>query len=196
MFNQDEFSDTTVIIQNIPLPAHQLIISLQSPYLANAIQEAFVSTGARTIVFDEGSGTAHWRVFEYLYSGDYSDNLSIKDLTDPESTQDVRVYALATKYGLEDLKSLAMRKLQQTLKDNWRSDSFAECAREAYALTDKDDAIRSAVVKIAAAHVHDLAHAASFTSLVREGGDFVHDYLDELHQRPLLTPFGFGINHG
>jgi hypothetical protein len=81
MFNQDTLSDTTVIIQNVTLPAHQFVISVQSPYLANAIQAAFSSTGTRTLTFPDGSGIAHWRVFGYLYSGDYSDIPPNKDLT-------------------------------------------------------------------------------------------------------------------
>lgn len=82
MFNEPEVSDVTVIIHNITLHAHHLVISLQSAYLADAIQKASASTstGSRVLIFQEGSGAAHWRVFEYLYNGDYSDNLSIKGL--------------------------------------------------------------------------------------------------------------------
>jgi len=63
----------TVLIQTMTLPAHEIVIGLQSPYLASAIQEALATTGNRTLVFNEGSGIAHWRVFEYLYTGGYTD---------------------------------------------------------------------------------------------------------------------------
>jgi hypothetical protein len=74
MFNRDALSDVTILIQNTTLPAHEIVISLQSPYLASAIQQALISTGSRALVFQEGSGMAHWRVFEYLYAGDYTDH--------------------------------------------------------------------------------------------------------------------------
>lgn len=95
------------------------------------------------------------------------------------------MYAIAAKFGLENLKSLALEKLQQKWKDNWRSDSFADCAREVYTLAFGDDVIRTAVIKIAAAHVHDLVADARFIELFREGGDFVCDYISELHRLPI-----------
>jgi hypothetical protein len=73
MFNRDTLSDTTILIQNITLPTHEIVIGLQSPYLAGAIEKALITTGSRTLVFQEGSGMAHWRVFEYLYTGAYTD---------------------------------------------------------------------------------------------------------------------------
>jgi hypothetical protein len=97
------------------------------------------------------------------------------------------VYAVAAKYGLQNLKSLALEKLEQKLKDNWRSDTYADCAREVYILASRDDAIRTAVIKIAVAHVHDLVADAKFKELFREGGDFVCDYIEELHRSPISS---------
>lgn len=73
MFNQAMASDATVFIQDIALPIHQLVVCLQSSYLSDALQKALNSTGIRSLTFLEGSAIAHWRVFEYLYTGDYSD---------------------------------------------------------------------------------------------------------------------------
>lgn len=39
--------------------------------------------------------------------------------------------------------------------------------------------MRSAVIKIAVAHVHDLTTKASFQKLRRHGGDFVRDYFED-----------------
>ena len=76
MFNNEKYSDATVLIHDVTLHAHKSVICIQSAYFAKAFQEAFVEGNLGMITFDEGSGAAHWRVFEYLYTGDYSDDLS------------------------------------------------------------------------------------------------------------------------
>ena len=76
MFNQAMASDATVFIQNVALPIHHLVVCLQSSYLSDALRKVLDSTGVRSLTFLEGSAIAHWRVFEYLYTGDYSDSLS------------------------------------------------------------------------------------------------------------------------
>jgi hypothetical protein len=59
---------------------------------------------------------------------------------------------------------------------------FAELVSEAFDTSGEGDALRILVVKTAVVKVHELAPIASFKSLVRRGGDFVCDYIDELHQ--------------
>lgn len=76
MFNRAMASDATILIQDVSLPIHQLVVCLQSSYLCDALQKALDSTGSRSLMFQEGSAIAHWRVFEYLYTGDYSDSPS------------------------------------------------------------------------------------------------------------------------
>jgi hypothetical protein len=76
MFNQETSSDAAILIQDVLLPIHQLVVCLQSPYLSDALKEASDSTGTRSLTFREGSAIAYWRVFEYLYTGDYSDSPS------------------------------------------------------------------------------------------------------------------------
>ncbi|KAF2193629.1 hypothetical protein K469DRAFT_239450 [Zopfia rhizophila CBS 207.26] len=182
MFNEEKYSDTTVLIHGVTLHAHRLIICLQSPYFTKALKEAFVEGSTGAIEFQEGSGIAHWRVFEYLYTGNYSDSLSNKDFEeDPELCKDLRVYVLADMFFLEDLKALALEKFKRNLEDLWMSDSFPECVREVYKSTyERDHALRSVVVEVAATHAHDLGSNGIFKDLVYEGGDFVVDYFEKL----------------
>ncbi|KAF1952619.1 hypothetical protein CC80DRAFT_422155, partial [Byssothecium circinans] len=168
-FNDTKYSDATVIIHGKELPVHKFVICTQSEYFAKAFQAAFVEGCSGELTFDNGSGAAYWRVFEYLYTGDYSDDLS----------QDSKpcVYALANMFFLENLKVLATAKLRQKLQELWTSDSFPECIREVYATTPESDrAMRSAVVEVAKNHVRELGKKAVFTDLIREGGDFAVDY--------------------
>lgn len=81
MFNKEDYSDVTVLIQGTKLYAHRFVICVQSQFFANAFQgKKFIEGERGEIKFDEGSALAHWRVFEYLYTGSYSDNLKVKGL--------------------------------------------------------------------------------------------------------------------
>lgn len=79
LFNQATYSDITILIRNVTLPAHRLIISLQSSYFEDTYSDAFAQDKG-ILEFQQGSGIAYWRVFEYLYTGDYSDEATNKDL--------------------------------------------------------------------------------------------------------------------
>jgi len=79
MFNNTYLSDATVFIHGVTLPVHLFIICTQSDYFKNAFLK-FAEGSTRTMQFKEGSGAAYWRVFEYLYTGNYSDELSTEAL--------------------------------------------------------------------------------------------------------------------
>jgi len=64
-----------ILIHGVTLPVHKSIICIQSVYFEKAFQEAFVEGSSGVLTFNDGSGAAYWRVFEYLYTGDYSDDL-------------------------------------------------------------------------------------------------------------------------
>lgn len=170
-----------VVIQGKKLPVHKSVICTQSEYFEKAFQDAFVEGSSGVLTFDNGSGAAHWRVFEYLYTGDYSDDLSHDFEDDPALLKEARVYALANMFFLEDLKAFATAKLQQKLEELWTSESFPECIREVYATTPESDrAMRSAVVEVAKDHVRELGKMVLFKDLLREGGDFAVDYFESV----------------
>lgn len=92
-----------------------------------------------------------------------------------------RVYALADMFFLEDLKAVAIAKLQQKLQDLWKSDSFPECIREIYTTTPENDlGMRSAVVEMAKLHVRELVSKDKFKALICEGGDFAFQCLESV----------------
>ncbi|KAH5617516.1 hypothetical protein HBI23_255110 [Parastagonospora nodorum] len=178
MFEDARYSDATVVIHGRELPVHRSVICTQSEYFEKAFKEAFAEGSSGVLTFNHDSAAAHWRVFEYLYTGDYSDDLSHRFEDDPSLLKEPRVYALADMFFLEDLKALATVKLQQKLQDLWTSDSFPGCIREIYATTRENGcAMRSAVVEVATKHVSELGQKIVFKDLIREGGDFTVDYL-------------------
>jgi hypothetical protein len=86
MFNDKKYSDATVVIHGRQLPVHKSVICTQSEYFEKAFLDGFIEGSSGVLKFDNDSGAAHWRVFEYLYTGDYSDDLS----HDFEGTVDVK----------------------------------------------------------------------------------------------------------
>jgi len=83
MFNNQEYSDVTVKIHGTKLYAHRFVICVQSRYFAKAFQAKTFKEGEMGVIeFDEDSAMAHWRVFEYLHTGHYSDDLSVEGLQD------------------------------------------------------------------------------------------------------------------
>ena len=79
LFNQETYSDITILIRNVTLPAHRLVICLQCPYFEDKFPDTFAQRKG-ILEFQQGSGIAYWRVFQYLYTGDYSDEATNKDL--------------------------------------------------------------------------------------------------------------------
>lgn len=87
MFNKPDYSDVTIFIQGKKLYAHRFVICVQSRYFAKAFNEkTFVEGETGEIRFDDGSAMAHWRVFQYLYTGDYADDLKVEGLEGETTT--------------------------------------------------------------------------------------------------------------
>ncbi|RMZ67015.1 BTB POZ fold domain containing [Pyrenophora seminiperda CCB06] len=107
------------------------------------LDEMFAESCEGEIRFDEGSAMAYWRVFEYLYSGDYIDDLKIEGLQ-------------ADMFFVKDLKVLALTKMKHRLKAGWKSKSFPTYIKEIYTITRSSYSIRLAVAWIAAEHGKDL----------------------------------------
>ncbi|KAF5616481.1 speckle-type poz [Fusarium sp. NRRL 25303] len=65
-----------------------------------------------------------------------------------------KVYALGEKYGIEDLKRLALDKFDAEAKHHWQSDDFLHAIREVYRSTmDEDHHLRDVVVEVVYAHM-------------------------------------------
>ncbi|KAM0185933.1 hypothetical protein ACHAPI_011971 [Fusarium lateritium] len=64
-----------------------------------------------------------------------------------------KVYALGEKYGIDDLKGLALYKFHAEAQHHWQSDDFLHAIREVYMSTiDEDRALRDVVVEVVNAH--------------------------------------------
>ncbi|CAI6333750.1 unnamed protein product [Periconia digitata] len=169
MFNNMEYSDATIMIQNTILPVHKMIICSHSSYFKKAFDGSFIEGTTDTIKFNEGSAAAHWRVFEFIYTDDH------------HMMKDAQVYILADMFLLEDLKTLSLEKLKYKFHCDPVDHAFPVCIRKVYAGTsDRHTELRSAFVQKAIANARGLRSNESFMELFREGGDFPVDYVHAL----------------
>lgn len=191
LFNNEEYADSAVHIHGVKLPIHKFVVCIQSMHL----NVFFGGESSQVLKFDDRSVTAYWRVFQYLYTGDYSDDLSnefkgkvalivhalgvLTLLDDPALLRDPRVCAIAHSFFMGDIDLLCTFKLQRRLQDHWASDSFPDCVQEIY-LSTYSSRMRSAVVEVAKVHIHELGKKASFKNLIRNCGGFAVDLFESV----------------
>ncbi|KAJ8128087.1 hypothetical protein O1611_g5548 [Lasiodiplodia mahajangana] len=176
-FNNPTHSDVKIYIGEYELSAHAIVLANRSLFFEKALSGRFREGQTKEFRFTEGSMHAHWRVFEYMYTGSYSEEPAdglgtIQD--DDELAKDVRVYVTADFFLLEDLKQIALTKLKSKLYDLQISEPLVGCIREIYtSTTESGHDLRNAVMETAVDHGPGLWKINAFRDLVHEGGDFV-----------------------
>ncbi|KAF3000335.1 hypothetical protein E8E14_001140 [Neopestalotiopsis sp. 37M] len=171
------------------LTAHQALLE-QSPYFADACA-AFNDDGSpRQIELTSDDIDAVGCFLEFLYTGDYypkkipgtrelenQPGVPAVDESGDQLLKHARVYTLAEKFGVEQLKSLATSKIHCV---NSTAKGEIAYARYVYAYTDKDDtSIRAPVAKFWATRSHALRTEAEeeFRSICLEYPQFGYDVL-------------------
>ncbi|KAL6880824.1 hypothetical protein J3F83DRAFT_719954 [Trichoderma novae-zelandiae] len=174
-FNSMIYADVKIRLGSVELPAHAIVLSAQSDYFKAALNSSMKEATERKFQYSEGSMHAHWRVFEYLYRGEYSEDPagplgSITD--DDELIKDIRVYQLADYFKVEGLKEYALQNFESKIKHLWVSEGFVDCIRDVYGATNLGYEMRKAILQTARSHLGELWEKKAFRLLVREGGDF------------------------
>ncbi|KAH6612100.1 hypothetical protein C7974DRAFT_438250 [Boeremia exigua] len=176
--------------QTTTYSAHEAVI-LKSPEFAKQV-EAFAPTGPRRITFPDYDIDAMGSVVEYLYTGEYfpkktssaRDAPLERDPRQPHPDDDgagllvhARVYTLAERLGLPDLKSLAHSKIHRTASTAKGELAYA---RFVYKESNPDDqTIRKPVAAFWASRSYSLRHDAEpeFRAMCLEFPQFSYDVL-------------------
>ncbi|KAJ9488816.1 hypothetical protein VN97_g4502 [Penicillium thymicola] len=148
-----------------PFAAHEDILSVSS-FFSSALEEQFLEDGTKQLTLPDEEPEILSCVLEFLYKGDYFPRLlrgkqrnswSLENAQDINQTggrgssepimfhskvgdlilRDTAVYCAAEKYGLEELKRLALRK--QGLQSGIPADVILRSARYAYDNTPESD---------------------------------------------------------
>ncbi|KAI9733082.1 MAG: hypothetical protein M1834_003628 [Cirrosporium novae-zelandiae] len=184
LFNSTQHSDLIIYIGKKELPAHALILAAQSEFFEKALKPGFKEEETKVFRFETGSEHAYWRVFNYLYTGDYSDepcqDLEVDD--DIELLKHVRVYELADFFFIDNLKELVRQKFESKLQTCWVSETLVDCISELYSTTPygKDNAIKRVVLSMVYKNINELWSKRAFKDLVRSNGDFAADLINKV----------------
>ena len=147
------------------------------------------------ISLDDDHPDAVERMITYLYRNDYDDggqdNVSQEvHLNKPSwcctycwpvpradagsrMMLNVRVYSLADKYDIAEMKILAKSKFEALLKEAWSHIDFASVVEEIFDTTPKDhNELRQLVSRAAATHMKDLLdHSSDWRNLIIANGE-------------------------
>ena len=202
-FNDATHADVRIhLFDTVVLPAHSIILVAQSEYFRRVFNGDTKEAISKEFEFNKGSLQAHWRVFQYIYSGKYSEEpyleftqsgMNSADLAhlttitesvlldDDELSKDVRVYQLADYFQVTGLHEYALQKFISKIEKLWVSELFVDCIRDVYTSTsDPKCSIRVAILNITCQHINDLRGKLPFQDLMREGGDFAVDIVLKL----------------
>jgi hypothetical protein len=75
MFGKPEYSDATIIIYGVELPVHRVILCKQSEKMKELFDNNPNKEKPNVLTFDKGSGAAYWRLIEFIYTVNYSDEV-------------------------------------------------------------------------------------------------------------------------
>ncbi|OPB42614.1 hypothetical protein A0O28_0037330 [Trichoderma guizhouense] len=183
-FNSKLYSDVTIHLGDVELPAHGIVLASQSEYFKKALESPMKEGIEKKFEFSEGSMHAHWRVFEYIYRGEYILDAAVplgSKADDDDLLKDIRVYELADYFQIENLKNYAFQNFKTRIKTLWVSENLIDCIQEVYKLpSNVSYGIRTEIAKIVRKNLIDLWDRKAFRNLIREGGQFVIDIMKDL----------------
>ncbi|KAK3334561.1 hypothetical protein B0H65DRAFT_437073 [Neurospora tetraspora] len=175
--------------QETILTAHQSLL-VQSPWFAEACADFTDDGSPRQIELPNDDIDAMGCFLEFLYTGDYfpkkvpgqrslekDPSIPEVDLTGEQLLKHARVYTIAEKFGLTNLKNLASSKIHCV---NSTAKGEIAYARYVYEFTSKDDTtIRAPVANFWATRSHTLRAEAEdeFRNLCLEFPQFGYDVL-------------------
>ncbi|CAG8940278.1 unnamed protein product [Penicillium salamii] len=202
--------------------AHEDILSV-SPYFSAAIKEQFQENGEKQLTLPEEEPEVLSCVLEFLYKGEYFPRLlhgkhrnswSLEDAQDTtqsggrrssEATifhsevgdlvlRDTVIYCAAEKYGLEDLKRLALRK--QGLQSGIPADVILRSARYAYDHTPETDSrLRAHYLAVIIRSRKIFKQSGTLEMEMEEGGKLFFDlfvamcnHIDDISERYVSFP--------
>ncbi|KAB2580733.1 putative btb poz-like protein [Lasiodiplodia theobromae] len=172
--------------------AHEDVLC-HSPYFQAVCKGQFFNSTARRIDLPDEEPEVFSSVLEYLYKGDYYPRLEhdkkrnswrLEDSSGGETTvyvngmgmilKDTVLYCTAEKYGLDELKRLALRK--QGLQSGIQCSTILASARYAYANTpDTDSKLRAHYLALIIRSRHTFKRSGTMQNEMEHGGKLFFD---------------------
>jgi len=164
-------SDLEIKCQDRIFKVHRNVVCLQSKLFAAAV-DSFME-GVIDLE-DQEAGVVD-SMIQFFYHRDYS--LSTVDISEGKILGHAKVYVIADRYNIPDLKLAAMKKYQAVEPIEWNSTSFSASIQLVYESTLEPDALRAVIAKAAASHMKELVNRGEFVALCKRNGEVAFDIL-------------------
>jgi hypothetical protein len=142
-----------------------------------------------TITLPEDELDIFERFVNFLYKENYNDNTKIATATSTRSSThqtlpgipqalvlNAKVYVMAEKCDVSELKKLATVKYKAALQNEWNSPALAASLKVLYRETpEKDRLLKDVAMEFIGGHMKDLADRGEFMDLCKERHDFCLD---------------------
>jgi len=112
---------------------------------------------------------------QFLYHRDYS--LSTADTSEGSLLANAKVYIIADRYDIPDLKLAAMKKYQAAEPTEWNSTSFSASMQLVYDNTPETGTLRAVIANTAASHIRELVDRGEFVTLCQGYGEVAFDII-------------------
>ncbi|KAH0556868.1 hypothetical protein GP486_005347 [Trichoglossum hirsutum] len=200
LLQSSKYSDLTIICGNREFNVHRSIVCPRSRFFAAACDGEFLEgkTGKITLMGDDMETVK--RMISYLYTLDYEDEEHVDEkVTDDPSVEDeaveatiekprkrsrlseesrpalfssVRVYAIAEKYDIPALKTLAKERFSKWARNNWSHKEFPILVKEVFESTpDTDRGLRDIASQLCATHIKSFLQEDGVLDVIEDLGD-------------------------
>ncbi|MCJ1387913.1 hypothetical protein MMC18_000756 [Xylographa bjoerkii] len=160
--------------------SHRAIVCPRSKFFEKACDGNFRESMTGEIVLTEDDPDTVDRMVDYLYRLDYEDEPSIQYFESPEGPLliNARVYAIADKYDISTLKTVAVQKTTKFLKMSWDEENFIAAFGLVWNATPiQDRSLRELYLPFILRYSHSLYKNEAFLELLRVNGDLAVDVL-------------------
>ncbi|PWY83228.1 hypothetical protein BO94DRAFT_599766 [Aspergillus sclerotioniger CBS 115572] len=178
-----DYSDLTITCKQYSFKVHRAIICPQWHHFNPPMSDAFKGPGNWVLDLPDDEPVAIYRVLEYLYTEDYTEEGYIAQYDCPIALQvawiNIEVYRTAEKYQLSSLMTLAARKLHRWAGEYRRSVAFLDVLEKVLYLERviPQSKLRSLFVKLTADHIHHFIERPQFRKMLNQFEGFQYEVL-------------------
>ncbi|OJZ80027.1 hypothetical protein ASPFODRAFT_38456 [Aspergillus luchuensis CBS 106.47] len=191
-FLSSAFSDLTIHTKDQEFKVHRLVICGQSEYFSRLCQGDWKETADNAVHFEEDDPRAIEAMVHFMYGFDYDSSGSQHGRISPMLFS-IRVYNIADKFVVPQLKQLAKEKFETIIQTCWQMDDFPTAIAEAYNCTPKTDrGLRDPLVKISHENIATLLENDGFQTVLEEVAGFAANLAQCLTQKnngPMQTKY-------